>query len=139
MPEVVRRGGLAAFVLLCVAAPLTMAWEVAGWGRRLSPVDHFSEANILCAATNFARHGIASNTGLSQMLVDCPFPEDGFAAFADQHFQVEKSVEGGRTYTRIQKMDPAQRIEELARMLGGVTITKVSRDHARQLLKKTAL
>jgi DNA repair protein RecN (Recombination protein N) len=56
------------------------------------------------------------------------------AAQADHHFQVAKSVAGGRTFTMIQRLDPAQQIEELARMLGGVQITDITRQHARQLL-----
>ncbi len=41
------------------------------------------------------------------------------AAFADAHFRVEKSTVEGRTVTRVVRLDDEQRVEELARMLGG--------------------
>lgn len=57
------------------------------------------------------------------------------AALADRHYRVEKVVEAGRTRTRITPLDAAEKVEELARMLGGVSITDVTRQHARQLLE----
>lgn len=57
------------------------------------------------------------------------------AAFADHHYRVEKRITDGRTYTRIQHLTGDERVEELARMLGGVTVTEAARQHARQLLE----
>lgn len=59
------------------------------------------------------------------------------AALADHHFGVEKTVENGRTCTRIRELVKEERIAEIARMLGGVVITEVTRQHARQMLKRT--
>jgi DNA repair protein RecN (Recombination protein N) len=56
------------------------------------------------------------------------------AAFADAHFKVEKRSEGGRTITRVHLLDEAERVEELARMLGGARITASAREHAAQLI-----
>lgn len=56
------------------------------------------------------------------------------AARADQHFSVEKSVKAGRTYTRVVRLDPEGRIEELGRMLAGSRITAATRAQARELL-----
>jgi DNA repair protein RecN (Recombination protein N) len=56
------------------------------------------------------------------------------AAFADAHFRVEKARKKGRTVTRVVRLEAVERIEELARMLGGRTITKSAREHARELL-----
>jgi DNA repair protein RecN (Recombination protein N) len=58
------------------------------------------------------------------------------AALAEHHFRVEKKVAKGRTVTRIQRLDNDARVEELARMLGGVTLTDITRRHARELLEK---
>ncbi len=55
------------------------------------------------------------------------------AAFADAHFRVEKRAEGGRTVTRVVRLPDDERIEELARMLGGARVTESAREHARQL------
>jgi DNA repair protein RecN (Recombination protein N) len=41
------------------------------------------------------------------------------AAYAEQHFQVEKQVETGRTQAIARRLEPEQRVAELAEMLGG--------------------
>ena len=56
------------------------------------------------------------------------------AAFADAHFAVEKKAKQGRTVTRVARLDEEQRLEELARMLGGAKVTASARAHARQLV-----
>jgi DNA repair protein RecN (Recombination protein N) len=56
------------------------------------------------------------------------------AAFADQHFLIEKSEKGGRTRTSIRRMDERERESEIARMLSGAKLTETSVEHARQLL-----
>jgi DNA repair protein RecN (Recombination protein N) len=56
------------------------------------------------------------------------------AAKAHQHFAVSKHERGGRTVSRVAVLDRASRVEEIARMLGGVEITATTRKHARELL-----
>jgi DNA repair protein RecN (Recombination protein N) len=56
------------------------------------------------------------------------------AAFADQHFLIEKSDRDGRTRTSIRRMDEAERTQEIARMLSGAKLTETSLDHARSML-----
>lgn len=56
------------------------------------------------------------------------------AAQAEHHFSVNKLVIEGRTTSQIQALDAASRIDELARMLGGIEITSTTRKHARELL-----
>lgn len=56
------------------------------------------------------------------------------AAQADQQWQVSKAVEQGVTLSHIQVLKGEQRIEEIARMLGGVRITATTRKHAAELL-----
>jgi DNA repair protein RecN (Recombination protein N) len=58
------------------------------------------------------------------------------AAFADAHYLVEKSIDRGRTRTWIKQITKEQRVDELARMLGGETITDTTRRHAEELLKE---
>ena len=60
------------------------------------------------------------------------------AAFGQQHLAVTKSSRAGQTTTGIQPLDAEQRIEELARMLGGAEITEKTRDNARELLRQAA-
>jgi DNA repair protein RecN (Recombination protein N) len=56
------------------------------------------------------------------------------SALADAHFVVTKAARKGRTVTRVARLDPEQRIEELARMLGDGRVTAALRDAARELL-----
>ena len=56
------------------------------------------------------------------------------AAFADQHFLIEKGENGGRTQTRVRRMKREERVEEIARMLSGAKLTETSREHAEQML-----
>ena len=57
------------------------------------------------------------------------------ASQANQHFQVAKStLENGKTASRIDMLDAKARVEEVARMLGGLEITATTRKHARELL-----
>jgi DNA repair protein RecN (Recombination protein N) len=71
-----------------------------------------------------ARHQVISVTHLPQV-----------AALADAHFVVEKEVEKGRTFTRVKPLSEKNRIDELARMLGGVKITEQARRHAEEMVK----
>ena len=58
------------------------------------------------------------------------------ARFGDAHFKITKLVKGGRTRTHITPLGEAERLEEIARMLGGVKITAQTRAHAREMLRR---
>ena len=55
------------------------------------------------------------------------------AAMADTHFQIVKSVTGERTATQIQEMNEQESVEELARMLGGASITENVLNNAKEM------
>ena len=57
------------------------------------------------------------------------------AAYAQQHYKVIKSTQNNKTSTTIAALSEKERIEELARMLGGATITEATRTHAKQLME----
>ena len=56
------------------------------------------------------------------------------AAMADSQWQVSKSTRDGATLSTISVLKQAERIEEIARMLGGVKITETTRRHAAEML-----
>jgi len=60
------------------------------------------------------------------------------AAAADRQWQVSKAVENGVTLSHITLLDGKQRVEEIARMLGGVKITETTRKHAAEMLGMAA-
>ncbi len=57
------------------------------------------------------------------------------AALADTHFSVEKRVRESRTYTWVEHLTRPQRVEELARLSGGETLTDAIRSGAEDLLR----
>ncbi len=57
------------------------------------------------------------------------------AAFADQHFLIEKREHGGRTKTGVRLLDGKERRDEVARMLSGTKLTDASLKNAEQMLK----
>ena len=61
------------------------------------------------------------------------------AAAADHQWQVSKTTSSGKVLSRLTVLDSDQRLEEIARMLGGVKITDTTRKHAAEMLKGGAL
>lgn len=59
------------------------------------------------------------------------------AAQGDHHFKVTKQSLDGKTQSDVRNLNRHERIEEIARMLGGTSITDTSRRHARELLNQT--
>lgn len=60
------------------------------------------------------------------------------AAYADTHFRVEKSVHDNRTMTSVVPLKQSQRVQEIARMIGGAASTAKSKSHAQELLALAA-
>jgi DNA repair protein RecN (Recombination protein N) len=56
------------------------------------------------------------------------------AARAEWQWQVSKSIRDGVTLSSIEPLDGEQRVREIARMLGGVEVTDITLEHARELL-----
>jgi DNA repair protein RecN (Recombination protein N) len=56
------------------------------------------------------------------------------ACCGDRHYRVVKQVAGDRTNTAVAVLSDRERLEEIARMLGGVELTQKTRDHAREML-----
>ncbi|TCZ77464.1 DNA repair protein RecN [Paenibacillus albiflavus] len=56
------------------------------------------------------------------------------ASMADVHYSIHKDVEDGRTFTKVTDLDDSNRIEELARMLGGAVVTETTMQHSHEML-----
>jgi len=59
------------------------------------------------------------------------------ACFGDTHFLVSKEVAARRTKAQIRPLEERERLGEITRMLGGVTITDATREHAAEMLKSS--
>ncbi len=64
------------------------------------------------------------------------FPQ--IAKFADSHYQISKVVKKNKTSTKVKKLSREERVEELARMLGGNRLSDISKQHAKEMLKQNA-
>jgi len=70
--------------------------------------------------------------GKRQVLVITHLPQ--VAAQGTQHLKVSKTQADGQTLSHIDLLQPEARVEEVARMLGGVEITATTRKHAQEML-----
>ncbi|MBE6794673.1 MAG: DNA repair protein RecN [Ruminococcaceae bacterium] len=70
----------------------------------------------------------------SQVLCVTHLPQ--IAAQADNHYKITKRSDSSRTFTSVDILDEQGRIEELARIMGGVDVSDTARDYAKDLLKK---
>lgn len=113
---------------------ISLAIQVTSNNDKLIPILVFDEVdagigggvaeivgNLLHSLTD--KHQVFCVTHLAQV-----------ASLADQHLQVHKTSSRKTTKTKVAKLDDAARIEEIARMLGGMTITEQSRKHAKEML-----
>jgi DNA repair protein RecN (Recombination protein N) len=76
---------------------------------------------------------LAANGGKTQVI--CVTHSAILAAKADTHYKISKSEKDGRTQTEVTLLDTAERIEELARIMGGVQVTDTVRMAATELLR----
>lgn len=68
----------------------------------------------------------------------CVTHQAQIAALADSHYLIEKQFENERTYTDVTLLDHAGRVNELARIIGGVNITQAALSHAEDMLQNTS-
>jgi DNA repair protein RecN (Recombination protein N) len=78
----------------------------------------------------------AANRGRAQVLCVTHLPQ--VASQAHAHVRVAKLTDGKTTRTTLHPLTYDERVEEIARMLGGVTITDKAREHAVEMLKSAA-
>ncbi len=64
----------------------------------------------------------------------CVTHQPQVASLADQHFIVEKDINGKKTKVGVRTLGEDERVEEIARMLAGENITETAREHAIELL-----
>jgi DNA repair protein RecN (Recombination protein N) len=75
---------------------------------------------------------LKSLAGSQQVL--CVTHQPQIASLADKHFVVEKSAQGKRTKINVRELDESQRVDEIARMLAGETVSETAIEHAREML-----
>ncbi len=77
-------------------------------------------------------HKLKVLSRVQQVLCVTHLPQ--IAAFADQHFLIEKREDRGRTKVQVRLLDDRTRVEEVARMLSGAVVTEASQHHASEMI-----
>lgn len=70
----------------------------------------------------------------SQAQVLCVTHLPQVAACAEHHYRIQKQEQDGRTFTELVSLHGEQRVEEMARMLGGAQVTERTLEHAREII-----
>ncbi len=94
------------------------------------------DAGIGGVAASAVGRKLQSIAETAQVLCITHLPQ--VAAFADQHYRVEKQEREGRTCTALVRLEGEQRVEEMARMLGGAQVTERTLEHAREIVASSA-
>lgn len=102
-----------------------------------TPTLLFDEVDVGIGGSTAALVGqLLRNLG-QRLQVFCVTHQPQVAACAHQHFMVEKHSDNTQTWSRIVALNHEEKIDEIARMLGGLTITEQTRSHARELLAES--
>lgn len=117
-------------------ARISLAIEVAALGLDAVPTMVFDEVDtgIGGAVAEVVGQKLRALGAERQVLCVTHLPQ--VAAQGHHHFQVSKAVAGASTHSAVTPLDDKARIEELARMLGGVEITREVRANAKQMLSR---
>jgi DNA repair protein RecN (Recombination protein N) len=113
---------------------ISLALQVAAVEAAHLPCLVFDEvdAGVGGAVAEMVGRQLHALAGRGQVLCVTHLPQ--VASQSDHQLRVSKHVLHGKTRTRIEVLDEAARVEELARMLGGTNITDRTRAHAREML-----
>ena len=139
----IASGGELSRVQLAVAASLAQA-EAAREGKRAErrggPVRTFVfdevDAGVSGATAEAVGRKLRALASREQVLVVTHLPQ--VAAAGERHLSVRKDVSGGRTRTVVTSLDEKGRVEAIAALLAGASVTDAARRQARQLLASAA-
>lgn len=102
--------------------------------RGATPTLLFDEVDVGIGGATAALVGqLLRNLG-ERLQVFCVTHQPQVASSAHHHFMVEKRMDDDETFSKVTFLAEPEKIAEIARMLGGLTITEQTRSHARELL-----
>jgi DNA repair protein RecN (Recombination protein N) len=113
---------------------ISLAIQVATTGSSGIPVLVFDEVDTGVGGATAEIVAQYLNALAEQRQILCITHLPQVASAGDHHLSIGKIVAGGITETTVRCLDAEERIEEIARMLGGKRITEKAREHARELL-----
>ena len=114
---------------------ISLAIQVVTAATSHQPCLIFDEVDVGIGGGTAERVGRLMRRIGARAQVMCVTHQPQVAAQAHQHYQVSKVSGDTATHTRIRELSSKQRSEEVARMLGGVDITRQTLAHAEEMLK----
>lgn len=126
----VASGGELSRALLAIKRVLTDV------GPRTFYVFDEVDAGVGGAVAEVIGQKIKQVAGRHQVLCITHLPQ--IAVYGDRHFVVSKQVVGDRTMSTVRALSEAERMEEVARMLGGIRVTDRTREAAAEMLRAAA-
>ena len=137
----IASGGEMSRVLLALKVSIEEGAARAAKGKRGTPLPRtlvFDEIDIGIGGRAAEAVGRKLKVLSRSQQVLCVTHLPQIAAFATQHFVVEKTEEKGRTRTTVRSLDQAERVEEVGRMLSGARRSETSVRHAEQMLAEAS-
>ncbi|CEK12047.1 DNA repair protein RecN [Legionella hackeliae] len=113
---------------------ISLAIQMITAQRGSTPTLLFDEVDVGIGGATAALVGQLLRKLGERLQVFCVTHQPQVASCAHQHYIVEKHSDNQQTYSRIVALDNQEKINEIARMLGGLTITEQTRSHAKELL-----
>ncbi|HTA63950.1 MAG TPA: DNA repair protein RecN, partial [Xanthomonadaceae bacterium] len=114
---------------------ISLAIEVAALGMDAVPTMVFDEVDSGIGGAIAEVVGRKLRTLGAQRQVLCVTHLPQVAAQAHHHVRVSKDSDGSTTRSAVFRLDEATRVDEIARMLGGIEITRETRANAKQMLQ----
>ena len=96
----------------------------------------FDEIDTGISGKTSRKVGIKLHSIAKTAQVICVTHSAQIASLADEHFFISKSEVNGRVETSVKKLEKSERIEEIARILGGINITEAQRAAAREMIEE---
>lgn len=113
---------------------ISLAIQMITAQKGATPTLLFDEVDVGIGGATAALVGSMLRKLGERLQVFCVTHQAQVAASAHHHFMVKKYSEQQQTFTQITALDNADKIDEIARMLGGLSVTEQSKSHAKELL-----
>ena len=113
---------------------INLAIEVSQRQKASKPIIVFDEVDVGIGGATAEIVGELLHTLGEKAQVLCVTHLPQVAAKADHHIHMHKITQKGDTYTRVSTLSQVERVQEVARMLGGVAITDKTLKHAEEML-----
>jgi len=115
---------------------ISLAIQMIAAKRGSTPTLLFDEVDVGIGGITAALVGQLLRQLGQRLQLFCVTHQPQVASCAHHHYRVEKYIKEDQTFSRVIALDMPAKVDEIARMLGGLTITEQTRSHAQELLSQ---